>query len=338
VQLAENLLSILPKNQSRIFYSDNGSTAVEVALKMAIQFWSNAGQERKRIICFEHAYHGDTFGAMSVSARSPFTNAFERYLFEVSSIPVPLKGEEEKSIQALKELLEMHGDDCAAFIFEPLVLGAGGMLMYEAAALDQLIALCKSKNIFCIADEVMTGFARTGGLFASYELHHQPDIICLSKGLTGGTMALGVTSCTAEIFDAFLSSDKMKTFFHGHSFTANPLACAAANASFDLLMKEDSAIARSRIATAHQDFVHRYASHPRLKNLRCKGSILAMELQNEEESTYLNSLGEEMKPFFLQQGILLRPIGKNLDVLPPYCITEEELQLVYDAISAYIAL
>jgi adenosylmethionine-8-amino-7-oxononanoate aminotransferase len=151
-------------------------------------------------------------------------------------------------------------------------------------------------------------------------------------------MALGVTSCTSEIFDAFLSSDKMKTFFHGHSFTANPLACAAANASFDLLMKEDSAIARSRIATAHQDFVHRYASHPRLKNLRCKGSILAMELQNEEESTYLNSLGEEMKPFFLQQGILLRPLGNTLYVLPPYCITEEELQLVYDAISAYIAL
>ncbi len=224
VRLAERLISILPGKPAKIFYSDNGSTAVEVALKMAIQFWINKGVAgRNKILAFEHAYHGDTFGAMSVSGRGLFTNAFRDLLFDVEYIETPNEG----NLEDIKSVIRSHQENIAAFIYEPLLQAAGGMRMYEARHMDSLLEFVRSQEILCIADEVLTGFGRTGTLFAGESLYYPADIICLSKGLTGGFMALGVTACSQTVFDAFLSDDRTKTFFHGHSFTANPLACTA---------------------------------------------------------------------------------------------------------------
>jgi adenosylmethionine-8-amino-7-oxononanoate aminotransferase len=232
VRLAERLISILPGNQAKIFYSDNGSTAVEVALKMAIQYWVNKGiTGRNTILAFEHAYHGDTFGAMSVSSRGVFTSAFKDFLFDVVFIETP----NADNLEKIKSLIEPKKEKIAAFIYEPLLQAAGGMNMYDAKDMDRLLNYVRSQEIICIADEVLTGFGRTGPFFASGLLSNFPDIICLSKGLTGGFLALGATACRQFIFDAFLSDDRTKTFFHGHSYTANPLACAAGLASLDLL-------------------------------------------------------------------------------------------------------
>ena len=336
VELAERLLKILPGNQSKLFYTDNGSTAVEVALKMAIQYWHNQGKEKNKIVVFEHAYHGDTFGSMSVSARSVFTAAFDSLLFEVISIPLPQKGSEEKSKIALETELKIHQDTIAAFIFEPLVLGAGGMLMYEAEALDVLIRICKQNNMLCIADEVMTGFGRTGKLFACEYLKEEPDIICLSKGITGGTMALGATSCTQKIYDAFLSDDKLKTLFHGHSYTANPLACAASLASMDLLLSEETKTALDRISKQHEEFAIKLHSNSAIENVRYKGTILAFDFKNKEVSSYFNSVRDEVYNFFLKQGIILRPLGNTLYIMPPYITSKEEIEIIYAAIEKRI--
>lgn len=329
VELAEKLLSILPSSQSKIFYSDNGSTAVEVAVKMAIQYWGNKGVKKNKFLAFEHSYHGDTFGSMSVSDRSAFTGPFSELLFDVIHIPLPVKGQLQKAKEALQ------GKDIAAFIFEPLVLGAGGMLMYEPELLDELITICKENNVLIIADEVMTGFGRTGKNFASEYLRGQPDIMCLSKGITGGTMALGATSCTQQIFDAFLSDDRSKTFFHGHSYTANPVACSAALASFDLLMKVDCQQSIQRIASKHIDFKNRNESSPFLKNIRTTGTILAMDIETGEETSYFNTLRDKLNNYFLDKGIILRPLGNTIYVMPPYCISDDDLEDVYAAIEAF---
>ena len=325
VELAEYLLDILPANQARIFYSDNGSTAVEVAVKMALQYWANKGQARNKIIALEHAYHGDTFGAMSVSARSSFTDPFSRLLFDVIRIPFPFDG-------TGAGLFEEYRDQAAAFIFEPLVLGAGGMCMYDAGILDDWMKYCKENNILTIADEVMTGFGRTGKIFACDYLQTKPDIICLSKAITGGTMALGVTTCTENIFDGFLSGDRSKTFFHGHSYTANPLACTAALASLDLLLKEECLQSIQRIASSHESFIQKNKHKPLFQNLRSTGTILAMEILTLEENSYFNSTRDKLYDFFIQRGILLRPLGNTLYVMPPYCISDAELAMVYQAI------
>lgn len=332
IELAEKLLSILPKNQSKIFYSDNGSTAVEVALKMAIQYWSNQGITKKKVIAFEHSYHGDTLGAMSVSGRSGFTKPFTDLLFDVIHIPYPQKGYEENTITALKSTIRNFTNEVAAFIFEPLVLGAGGMLMYDAATLDILITLCRQNNIIAIADEVMTGFGRTGKLFACGYLKNNPDIICLSKAITGGTMPLGATSCTEEIFNAFLSDDKMKTFFHGHSYTANPVACAAALASYDLLIKPECQNNINKITQCHQQFIKRNQSNSYLANIRSTGTILAMDFVSNDGVSYFNVLRDKIYAYFLNEGIILRPLGNTVYVIPPYCITDDELNEVYSVI------
>lgn len=332
VELAEKLLSILPNNQSRIFYSDNGSTATEVAVKMALQYWSNKGVKKNKIIAFDQAYHGDTFGAMSVSGRSGFTKPFEDLLFDVIHIAVPVKGEEEKTIRQLHDVIEEYKNEVAAFIFEPLVLGAGGMLMYEASVLNELIRICKEHSILSIADEVMTGFGRTGKYFAVDYLNQQPDIICLSKGITGGTMALGVTSCTAKIYNAFLSDDRSKTFFHGHSYTANPVACAAALASFDLLTNEECRQNIQRISNKHLSFIENNITNPLFKNLRSKGTVLAMDIVSREETSYFNIVRDKLYEYFLEKGVILRPLGNTVYVMPPYCIINEDLEYVYDVI------
>ena len=338
VSLAERLLKILPASQSRIFYSDNGSTAVEVAVKMALQFWANKDRPRLKIIAIEHAYHGDTFGAMSVSARGSFTDPFSPLLFDVIHIPFPGGASAVLGLEKLKEIIAREKDQVAAFIFEPLVLGAGGMLMYEPGTLETMIGICRENGILTIADEVMTGFGRTGKLFACDHINIAPDIICLSKGITGGTMPLGVTSCSSEIYKAFLSSDRSKTFFHGHSYTANPVACAAALASLDLLLQDKCLENIARISQNHQDFIHKTDRNPALRNLRSRGTILAMDFHNKNETSYFNPVRDRLYDHFIEKGVLLRPLGNVVYIMPPYCITDNELHTVYNAIESSVSV
>ena len=277
VQLAERLLKRLPSNQSKIFYSDDGSTAVEVALKMAFQFWSNQSITKTKIIAFENGYHGDTFGGMSVGARNVFNLPFSKLLFDVIHISLPIIGKEQNCLSEMQNALQY--DDVATFIFEPLVQGAGGMVMYSEKILDELIKQCNAKNVITIADEVMTGFARTGKFFASDYLENKPDIICMSKGLTGGVMPLGATSCSQFIYDAYISDDKMKTFFHGHSYTANPTACSAALASMDLFDNKVTFENIDRIIKHHNAFLQKIKFHKSLIEVRQIGTIIAFEIR-----------------------------------------------------------
>ena len=329
VSLAERLLPLLPGNFSRVFYSDNGSTAVEVAIKMALQYWSNspdaAAGRRKKIFAFHHSYHGDTFGAMSVSERSVFTDAFRDYLFEVVFIDTPSP----ENIYDLLHLVREQGPEIACIIYEPLLQAAGGMRMYDPTSLDLLLTEIANQGILTIADEVLTGFGRTGKLFAGEYLRHKADIICLSKGLTGGTMALGVTATTTAVFEAFLSDDKRKTLFHGHSFTANPIACSAALASLDLLLDEDCLRRIQHITRRQEAFLETLGSYPVVRNARSRGTILAFEL-NTGRDEYINTIGPELTREALANGIYLRPLGNTVYFMPPYCITEKEMDQVYE--------
>ncbi len=329
IELAERLLNVLPSNQGKIFFSDDGSTAVEVALKMCMQYWHNLGEKRGTIIALQGAYHGDTMGAMSVSERGAFTKAFEPYLFDTQFIDLPSADDPHASRNQLLTIIENH--NTAAFIFEPLIQGVAGMRMYDATLLDELIRLCKEHDVLTIADEVLTGFGRTGRFFASDYLTKKPDFICLSKGLTGGTMALGVTSCANRIYEAFLSDDRSKTFFHGHSFTANPIACAAAAASLDLLESESCQGRIEAIHGQHRSFAERIKRHERVRAARLLGTIVALEV-GHAEADYFDPLGPKLYERFIERGVLLRPLGNILYVLPPYCITAQELELVYDTI------
>lgn len=333
VALAERLLEILPQGMARIFYSDNGSTAVEVAIKMALQYWGNKGSKRKKIVAIEGAYHGDTFGAMAVSGRSVFTAAFAHLLFDVTFIPFPAPDSEEDSINALREALA--GGDVAAFIAEPLVQGSAGMRMYSATVLERYFSMCKGDGALIIADEVMTGFGRTGPLFACNQVSTRPDIICLSKGLTGGVMPLGVTATTAHVFEAFYDDDRTKMLYHGHSFTANATACAAALASLDLLLMEECTQARARIAECHIAFARTISEHPAVASVRQVGTILAMELRADSYA-YHSNLRDAIYTFFISKKVLLRPLGNIIYILPPYCITEQELQYVYACITEFL--
>jgi adenosylmethionine---8-amino-7-oxononanoate aminotransferase len=329
IELAERILSHLPGPYSKIFYSDTGSTAVEVAIKMAIQYWQNNQDEnkpaRRKILAFKDSYHGDTFGAMSVSERGVFTWAFRDFLFEVIFIDKPRPDNWDK----IEAIVREHAEDIACFIYEPLLQAAGGMLIYPAAGLDQLLEILQSMGIICIADEVMTGFGRTGKFFAGEYLQNSSDIICLSKGLTGGTMAMGITAASQRIFDAFLSDDRQKTFFHGHSFTANPIACSAALASLDLLEKQECRDAIQRISENHLAFADRIKNHPRVKQLRNLGTVLAFGIHAGEDG-YLNQLGSGITQQALQKGIYLRPLGNTVYIMPPYCISEAQLGKVYE--------
>ena len=333
VSLAERLLKILPGNQAKIFYSDNGSTAVEVALKMAIQFWRNKGEKkRNKILAFEHAYHGDTFGAMSVSGRGLFTDAFKDLLFDVVFIDTP----DGANMEKIKSVIDAHENQIAGFIYEPLLQAAGGMRMYEASHLNEMLQYVQSKKILCIADEILTGFGRTGSLFASDAVKHGPDMICLSKGLTGGTMALGVTACSQALFDAFLSDDRSKTFFHGHSYTANPLACTAGLASLDLLEEKSCIDQIKTIQSTHERFVKKELSgisEGTFRNIRIRGTILAFEF-NAGKDEYNNQIGNTIMKKGLSEGIYLRPLGNTVYLMPPYCIRPDQLRKVYDFVLA----
>ncbi len=333
IELSERLLQKLPFVH-KLFFSDNGSTAVEVALKMALQYWYNQDVPKTKIIALEGAYHGDTFGAMSVTARTAFNAPFDKHLFQVEFIPFPHPGKEDKTLQALTG--KVAQGDVAAFIVEPLIQGASGMRMYAARVLDQLFAVAKKHRVICIADEVMTGFGRTGKWFASDYLTEKPDIIALSKGITGGFMPLGATLCTNTIYDAFISGNVYKTFFHGHSYTANPLACAAACASFDLLDNPETQQNIQHIARRHRRFAEKIKSHQAAKAVRTQGTVLAVEVNNGNVTSYFNELNKHVSEFFLQRGILIRPLGNVIYLIPPYCITNEQLDTVYRAMVEFL--
>lgn len=333
IRLSENLLSVLPKNQSKIFFSDNGSTAVEVGLKMAFQYWHNQGIEKRKVIALHGAYHGDTFGSMAVGERGLFTKPFFPYLFDVEFIEFPSCDREEEALKHFKHRVDKG--DVGCFIFEPLIQAAAGMRMYSASILDTLMDHAQKNNIVCIADEVFTGFGRTGNLFASDYLKNSPDIIALSKGLTGGTLPLGVTSCNDKIVGAFKGDSFTKTFFHGHSYTANPIACAAANASFELTINPSCGKNIQRISERHEKFKKEIENNTVIKEVRCLGTILAVEL-DAGTTSYENEIRKSAYTFFLKQNILLRPLGNIIYVLPPYIITDSELDLIYNAIREFL--
>jgi len=334
IALSEQLLAILPDNQQKVFYTDNGSTAVEVGLKMCLQYWYNKGMPRKKVLAFKNGYHGDTFGAMSVSGRSAWTAPFDTLLFEVIFIDTPTAA----NLESLKSTISSHADELACFIYEPLIQGSAGMLMYQAEALDQLMAFCRLEGVLMIQDEVFTGFGRTGKNFAADYLQTQPDLMCFSKGLTGGTMPLGITTCTLHIYEAFVSEDKMKTLFHGHSFTANPLACTAALASIELLLQQDCQEQIARIVRNHQRFLHKLKGHPKLSDVRQTGTIIAFEWKTESGTSYFSELRNLLYAYFMEKGILMRPLGNVIYILPPYCISDADLQEVYNEIENALAI
>lgn len=330
-QLAAGLVRRLPDGLTRVFFSDDGSTAVEVALKLSLQSFANRGQPRRLVAALENAYHGDTFGAMAAGARGVFTHMYEPLLFEVARLPDPSVGD---TLAALDALLAARGDDLAAVIVEPLVLGASGMRVWDEAVLREIRERTAAVGVHLIADEVMTGFGRTGPLFACERAGVRPDLICLSKGITGGLLPLGATAATEEIFAAFTSEDRRKTFFHGHSYTANPIACAAALASLSLFDAASDA-ARARIEATQASQLAALRGVPGVRATRQIGTIAAVEL--EAPSGYLSDIGRELAAFSLQQGVLLRPLGNVAYCLPPYCVTEEELAQVYAVLHRFLS-
>ena len=331
LKLSELLLSALPSDQSKLFFSDDGSTSTEVAIKLALQYWHNAGKPRKKVIALDGAYHGDTFGAMSVGGRSIFTEPFNNHLFEVEFLPFP-KGDGSEAIQKMKEVAS---DDVAAFIFEPLVQGAGGMRMYSPEVLDQLIGIARNQNIICIADEVMTGFGRTAKTFASNYLKEKPDIFCLSKGLTGGFLPMGITTVNKKVAEAFDNDVREKTFFHGHSYTANPIACAAACASFDILHQESTQESIAKLKENHAQFHKRIEGHERLVDIRQTGTIFAMEIA-VQDGGYSSNIRETIYRHFLEKDMLMRPLGNVLYFLPPYVIKNRDMQKAYDEVESFL--
>ncbi len=326
--LATSLMKILPQNQQKIFFSDNGSTSVDIAIKMSLQYYFNQGLKRNRIIAFQDGFHGDTFGAMSVSGLSIYNGPFEDHFLEVDRIPVPNKNNiEEVKIQFIKQLSE---NNVAAFIYEPLVQGAAAMKMHDANLLNQLLEIAKKFNVITIADEVMTGFGKTGKNFASEYLIELPDIICLSKSLTGGLVPMAITSCSDKIYEAFLSSEMQKGFFHGHTYSANPTSCTAARASIELLMSEEIQNSIDRITTAHKSFLENINEHPKVKSTRQQGIIAAIDL-NIETDRY-GDLRYKLFDFYMDKGIYLRPLGNTVYILAPFIISNEQLAKIYNAI------
>mgnify|MGYP000715167950 FL=1 len=330
VVLAEKLMAILPKNQQKLFFSDNGSTAVEVAIKVALQYFFNKGEKKTTIIAFENAFHGDTFAAMAASGISFYTLAFQSMMIDVVRIPVPVVGQEKASFDALAKAIKEH--NCAGFIYEPLVQGAAGMVMYEPAALDTLIRMCKDNNVLTIADEVMTGFGKTGKTFATDYLIEQPDMMCLSKALTGGTIPMAITTFTQEIFEAFYDEDINKALFHGHTFTANPTGCAAALASLELLQTPEMQANILRVNANHLAFEKRVKSHPKVVTTRVLGVIFALGIKTESAVSYYGNLRNKLYNFFIENGVILRPVGNIVYILPPYIITDEQLEKVYQVV------
>ena len=331
LDVAKNLSEFLPKNYTHIFFSDSGSTSVEVALKMAVGYHHNNGSiERSKVVAMEHSYHGDTFGGMSSGARSVFNEPYKKMLFEVERIPYPAPGRENETIDTYRKLLQKEGNKIGAIILEPLVLGSGGMFFYEPFVLEELYKISKEYGVIFCLDEVMTGFGRTGTMFAFNQTNIIPDIICLSKGLTGGSIPLAATVCTKEIYDAFLSKDKAKMFFHSSSYTANPIACAAANANLEIWKKNNILADVKRINDFYKTQIGRIQKLGG-KNVRTLGDIFAFEVQTNGND-YVSNIGVKLYEYYRKNGVLLRPLGNTVYIMPPYCIKEESLKKIFDVI------
>ena len=332
-KLSERLSKIT--NLQRLFFSDNGSTAVEVALKMAYQWWQNKNEKRNQIIAFEGAYHGDTFGAMSLGERNIFNESFENLMFPVKRAPWPSTWidddqvyiKEEIALNKLEHLLQIP---TAAVIFEPLIQGAGGMNMVRPEFIRKVARLVKQNDSLVIADEVLTGFGRTGSLFAFQKANIVPDLVAISKGLTGGFLPMGITLAKEEIFEKFISNSPLKTFWHGHSFTANPLGCAAANASLDLL--EHKPEKYLTFEYRYLPYVNKIKKLSYVKNIRICGTIAAFELKVEKNSGYFNDIGKKIKALAIKNGLFIRPLGNVIYLLPPLCITEQQLEKSFEII------
>ena len=326
--VARGLLQMMPAELTRVFFSDSGSTAVEVALKMALGYWLNRGEARQRLLVLEHGYHGDTIGGMSVGERGVFNQAYAPLLFDVGTIPFP-----DADPQASYDALEAEcAGGAAAFIVEPLVLGAGGMLMYPPAVLAEFAAICRRHGVLFIADEVMTGWGRTGTLLACEQAGVVPDILCLSKGLTGGAVPLAVTMAREPIYQAHLSDDRATMFFHSSSYTANPIACAAAVANLAIWAEEPVRERIARLGKRQSERLARIAAHPSIEGARQLGTITALEMRTPV-SGYLSDLGPRLLAFFRERDVLLRPLGNTIYVMPPYCIEEDDLDTIYAAIA-----
>ncbi len=328
--VALGLVELAPPGLAHVFFSDSGSTSVEVALKMALGYWKNIGKPRTRILALEHAYHGDTIGTMSAGARGVFNAAYEPLLFDVGRIPFPAAGAEQTTFDALERAC--RAGDVAAFICEPLILGAGGMLIYDAATLAEMHRICKRHDVLFIADEVMTAFGRTGTLFASEQATIAPDIICVAKGITGGSIPLAATLCTEAIFDAHYSQDRSRMFFHSSSYTANPIACAAAAANLDIWRSEPVLSRIDAVSKAQTACLAQIANDPRFENARQIGTIAAFELRGASTG-YLADVALSLRRKLLDRNVLLRPLGATIYVMPPYCATADDLNGVYAAIS-----
>lgn len=328
-RLAKALVGLAPPGLEWVFYSDSGSTAVEVALKMALGYFRNIGAPRSRIVVMEHSYHGDTIGTMSVGARGVFNAAYEPLLFEVDTIPFPAAGREQETLDRFEAV--SRDRRAAALIVEPLVLGAGGMLMYPAWVLAELNKIAEASDTLLIADEVMTGWGRTGTMFACEQASISPDMLCTSKGLTGGTIPLATTLATDAIFQAHYSEDRKKTFFHSSSYTANPIACAAALANVEIWQDEPVAERIATLSARQAAGLRRFRDNPYFTDKRTTGTIAALDLR-AGSAGYLAEIGPKLRAFFLERGLLVRPLGNVLYLLPPYCITGDELDRLHDAI------
>lgn len=328
IKLSEELIKILPKNQNKIFFSDNGSTSVEIGIKMALQYHFNKGEKRKTLIAFEDGFHGDTFGAMSVSGLSVYNGPFEEFFIDVKRIPVP----NETNHQDILKLLESitNKNNIAGFVYEPLVQGAAAMKMHNAEGLSAILKFCKSKKIITIADEVMTGFGKTGKHFASLHIETKPDVICMSKALTGGLLPMAITSCAQDIYEAFYSNDIGKGLFHAHTYSANPLACTAALASIELLQTQHIQDNIARIIASHEAFGNHMKNHPKVKSIRQTGVIFALDLNIEMER--YGNLRDKLLNFFMDNGVFLRPLGHTIYIQAPYTISKIELEKVYQVI------
>jgi len=345
-ELAERLRKWVPGGLNHMFFSDDGSTSVEVALKMAMQYFQNIGRaEKTEIVALAHGYHGDTAGAMSVSDESPFTEPFRSMRYPVHRVhsaycyrcPVGLKRESchIECAQQLEKLLEERGDRIAAVIVEPLLQGAGGMIVHPLEFLQKVRAACSKYDVLLIADEVLTGFGRTGKMFACSLANVEPDLMCVSKGITGGFMTMGVTLCTDRVEAAFRSENRLHTFYHGHSYTGNALACAAANENLRIFDDEPVFDRIHTIARIHGERLAQLRARHQVGDTRQIGTMGALELRVDDPG-YLSSLRPKLYGFFLERGVLSRPLGNVVYVLPPYVIEPQELHRVYDVIEEAI--
>lgn len=334
VKLAERLSNRLPADLSKVFFSDNGSTATEVALKMSIQYWHNKGVKRDRLMAIEGAYHGDTFGAMSVGERDLFNRPFEPYFFDATYLPFPLPENEELVLSIAQKHFETN--EYAALIVEPIVQGAAGMRKYSSRFLDELVRLAKQHEALVIFDEVMTGFGRTGTFFAMDQCLEKPDIVTLSKGLTAGVLPMGLTITTEHIFQAFLSERTERAFLHGHSYTGNPLACAVANASLDLFEQEETTNSIAQLIKWNEEAIQLIANETNVYSPRVIGTILAFEVNTDEKVGYFSGIRNRAYQYALERGVLMRPLGNTIFINPPYCITRDEYTQVIDVIIGFL--